>query len=98
MVARPPSSPIMPAPTSERCMNTAATATEATTDATRPPTKPDQVLLGENLGQSLGPFIALPTKKAPMSADQVTANSIKVHPRPWLVAISQVKTRQAGAI
>ena len=35
--------------------------------------KPDQVLFGENLGQSLGPLKALPTRKAAMSADQVAA-------------------------
>ena len=51
-----------------------------------PPTKPDQVLFGENRGQSLGPFRMLPTAKAPMSAPQVQANSISVHQTPWLVA------------
>ena len=38
------------------------------------PKKPDQVLLGENLGHSFGPFSVLPTRNAKMSAAQVTAN------------------------
>ena len=86
MVARPPASPISAAPASDRRMSNAATPTAAAAAPTRPPKNPDHVLLGEKRGQSLGPFKALPTTKAQMSAAQVVANSIIVQPpRPACV-------------
>ena len=60
----------------------AAIKVPAAIAASRPPTKPDQVLFGEKRGQSFGPLKMLPTAKAPISAPQVQANSISVHQTP----------------
>src|SRR5258706_15920002 len=97
--ASPPAKPISAAPASDNCIKgLAAIATATPTAPARPPKKPDQVLFGEYFGQSLGPFSALPTRKAKMSQAQVTANSITVQPAPWFVALSQIRAKQAGAM
>ena len=98
MVASPPKKPINAAPASERRITSAAIPTETAVEAASPPKNPVHVLLGENRGQSLGPFKALPTTKAAMSAAHVVANSIITQPRPWWVSRSQMMARQAGAM
>src|SRR5271169_2683397 len=82
IVASPAARPMIAAPTRDRRISSAATPAAAAAAPIRPPKKPDHVLLGEYRGQSLGPFKALPTAKAQMSAAQVVASSITVQPAP----------------
>src|SRR5688572_10471134 len=85
MVATPTERPISAAAIRlSRKAGSAAIRVPTAMEARSPPTKPDQVLFGENRGQSLGPLNVLPTANAPMSAAQVQANSIIIHQCPWV--------------
>ena len=73
-----------------------AVATAAIIAPISPPKNPDQVLFGDNRGQSFGPFKAFPTAKAAMSADQVTAKARIVQLIGFGMVRSQESAMQGG--